>query len=42
MLGEAQHRKCDERDQHALKGDTARAPLYRELLTPLRLALGVR
>ena len=25
-----------------LRGDTARAPLYRELLTPLRLALGVR
>jgi tetratricopeptide (TPR) repeat protein len=25
-----------------LRGDTARAPMYRELLTPLRLALGVR
>jgi tetratricopeptide (TPR) repeat protein len=24
-----------------LRGDTARAPLYRELLTPLRLALGI-
>jgi hypothetical protein len=25
-----------------LRADTARAPLYRELLTPLRLALGIR
>ena len=25
-----------------LRGDTARAPLYRELLTPLRLSLGLR
>ena len=25
-----------------LRGDTARTPLYRELLTPLRLALGIR